>query len=340
VRPGGSVSVSAYPGARGALGDITNITASRASHADKLKPYKSSYAPPAVVVASDPVETTTDVLHEEICTKEKGAEERVSSESTNIQNVQEYAPEICNRFFEEEICFLPRADYMDTQSDITSKMRTILIDWLVEVHTKYNLRTETLHLTINLVDRYLSKQNVMRKRLQLIGVVAMFIASKFEEINPPELQDWVYITDNAYTKDDMLITECAMLNALSFNIMVPTAANFFDLLEKANGCDEKHRWVAQYLLELGLLDTRMVQYKPSHVVSAALLLSNELVRRSTVWPAAMVEESRLSEQTLQPCVAELRQLLEADRAGAGGQLQAVHKKFSSAQRGGVAKMQF
>merc|ERR1740117_2588712 len=106
---------------------------------------------------------------------------------------------------------------------------------------KYRLRPETLHLAVNLIDRYLTRMPVMRKRLQLVGVVAMFIASKFEEISPPELHDWVYITDNAYTKEDILVMECTMLTSLSFKIVVPTVAHFFEILQKTCGCDAVHR---------------------------------------------------------------------------------------------------
>merc|ERR1719265_868305 len=102
---------------------------------------------------------------------------------------------------------------------------------------KYRLRPESLYLTINLIDRYLSKMPVLRKRLQLVGVVAMFIAAKFEEITPPELHDFVYITDNAYTKEDILVMECTMLSTLGFQIVVPTAAHFLDQLQKYNQCD-------------------------------------------------------------------------------------------------------
>merc|ERR1719424_2509729 len=144
---------------------------------------------------------------------------------------------------------------MSMQTDLTHKMRTILIDWLVEVHMKYKLCPETLHLTVNLIDRYLTKvPPIKRKRLQLVGVVAMFIASKYEEIRPPELKDWVYITDSAYTKDDVLQMECTMLTTLSFQIAVPTAVHFFNILQKVNGCDDVHRDLAQYILELSLLD--------------------------------------------------------------------------------------
>jgi len=203
---------------------------------------------------------------------------------------------------------------------------------------KYKLRLETLHLTVNLIDRHLSHTPVMRKKLQLIGVVAMFIASKFEEINPPELHDWVYITDKAYTKDEVLLMEVNMLTTLSFQIAVPTVAHFFPFLEKANGCNPVHRELAQYIIELGVLDIRMLQYSPSHMVSSALLLSNEILGRCPAWPQLMVHQSHYTEGKLRSCADLMRQLFDADRAGAGGQLQAVHKKFSVKERHSVATM--
>lgn len=317
----------------GVLGEITNTVTGRTSQTDKVtklevKPLKPSQHISLATAVPEPV-------------AEKGSIASVEQiEVTNAQSVQEYAPDIHNQLFHDEAARLPKGEYMDSQTDITPKMRTILVDWLVEVHNKYRLSSETLHLTMNLIDRYLERIPVMRKRLQLVGVVAMFIASKFEEISPPELHDWVYICDRAYTKDEILRMECTMLSTLNFQIVVPTAAHFFPFLEKANGCDAVHRETAQYLLELGLLDIRLLQYKPSHVVASALLLSNELFRCSSVWPAAMVQASRQTEEALSGCVAELRQLLEADRAGAGGQLQAVHKKFAVPQRHGVSKMTF
>ena len=89
---------------------------------------------------------------------------------------------------------------MSAQTDINASMREILVDWLIEVHLKFKLLPETLYLTVNLIDRYLEKQNVLRNKLQLVGVTAMLIASKYEEIYPPIVTDFVYITDNAYDK--------------------------------------------------------------------------------------------------------------------------------------------
>ena len=83
-------------------------------------------------------------------------------------------------------------------------MRTVLVDWLIEVHLKFKLLPETLYLTVNLIDRDLALESVSRKRLQLVGVTAMLIASKYEEIYPPEIKDFVFVTDQAYNRDDVL----------------------------------------------------------------------------------------------------------------------------------------
>lgn len=112
----------------------------------------------------------------------------------------EYAEQIHQTLKNQEMANVARSGFMNRQPDINEKMRAILIDWLVEVHLKFKLVPETLYLTVNLIDRYLEKVEVMREKLQLIGVTAMLIASKYEEIYAPEVQDFVYITDKAYSK--------------------------------------------------------------------------------------------------------------------------------------------
>lgn len=80
-------------------------------------------------------------------------------------------------------------------------MRQILVDWLVEVHLKFKLLPETLFLTVNLIDRFTFLKQVKRNDYQLLGVTAMLIACKYEEIYAPEIRDFVYMTDKAYTKE-------------------------------------------------------------------------------------------------------------------------------------------
>jgi cyclin B len=121
--------------------------------------------------------------------------------------VSEYANDIFSNLMKSELTTntISFGGYMgETQTDINERMRSILIDWLVEVHLKFKLFPDTLYITVNIIDRYLSLKPVTRSNLQLVGVTAMLIASKYEEIYAPEIRDFVYISDKAYTKEQIL----------------------------------------------------------------------------------------------------------------------------------------
>ena len=115
----------------------------------------------------------------------------------------DYVVEMYEHFRHKEPMTSVRPVYMETQPHINERMRSILVDWLVEVHLKFKLVPETLYLTVNLIDRYLERREVTRPKLQLVGVTALLIASKYEEIYPPELRDLVYICDRAYTRNEV-----------------------------------------------------------------------------------------------------------------------------------------
>lgn len=117
----------------------------------------------------------------------------------------EYVQDMYHHFRGKEAMTSVRPLYMENQTHINERMRSILVDWLVEVHLKFKLVPETLYLTINLIDRYLERQEVSRPRLQLVGVTSLLIASKYEEIYPPELRDLVYICDRAYTRSEVCL---------------------------------------------------------------------------------------------------------------------------------------
>ena len=116
-----------------------------------------------------------------------------------------YVQDMYKHFKSRESATSVRPLYMESQPHINDRMRSILVDWLVEVHLKFKLVPETLYLTINLIDRYLAEKEVSRPRLQLVGVTALLIASKYEEIYPPELRDLVYICDRAYSRNEVCI---------------------------------------------------------------------------------------------------------------------------------------
>jgi len=110
-----------------------------------------------------------------------------SLESAIPEDTVEYIGDITEFIRDSEEKNQPEYGYMKKQRDINEKMRAILIDWLIEVHYKFKLNPDTLFVTCNIIDRYLSKEQVKRQHLQLVGVTAMLIASKYEDIYPPPI---------------------------------------------------------------------------------------------------------------------------------------------------------
>lgn len=129
--------------------------------------------------------------------------------------VTAYVQDMYCHFREKEAATSVRPLYMENQPHINERMRSILVDWLVEVHLKFKLVPETLYLTINLIDRYLTKREVSRPKLQLVGVTSLLIASKYEEIYPPELRDLVYICDRAYSKNEVCVVGASILYTIA-----------------------------------------------------------------------------------------------------------------------------
>lgn len=121
--------------------------------------------------------------------------------------VSEYVVEIFNYLREQELSTLPTPDYMVRQKDLHWKMRGILIDWLVEVHQKFRLLPETLFLAVNIIDRFLSLRVCSLPKLQLVGITALFIASKYEEVMCPSIQNFIYMADGGYSDDEILQAE-------------------------------------------------------------------------------------------------------------------------------------
>lgn len=163
--------------------------------------------------------------------------------------------------------------FMNEQNDINSKMRAILVDWLVEVHMKFRLVPETLFLCINIIDRYCSQVKVRRAKLQLVGVTALLIACKYEEIYPPEVRDCVYITDSAYQREEVLDMEQDIVHKLGFRITVPTAYPFLQRFLKLLKATPHVRHAASYYTERTLQEHDMLRYRPSLICASAVVLA-------------------------------------------------------------------
>lgn len=253
----------------------------------------------------------------------------------NPQLVEEFIPEIFEHLKEIEFDNLATFGFMKNQSDINEKMRGILIDWLVEVHLKFKLISETLFLTVNLIDRYLEKKPILRTKLQLVGVTSMLIACKYEEIYAPEIRDFVYITDKAYTKEEILQMENEILQTLNFNITVPSSMRYLEVYNYYLKLDESSFMFCRYLLELFLVDYKMLKYNPSLVASSTIYITLKITKKLETMGVTSL--TGYSEEKLRECAKDICLILDnVDKAP----LQAIRKKFSSHKFLEVAKIKF
>lgn len=189
----------------------------------------------------------------------------------------EFSKDIFSFLKKSETLTTAQMGYIEQQPDISERMRAILVDWLIEVHLKFKLKAETLFLTVNLIDRFLERVRVERNKLQLVGVTAMMLASKYEEIYPPQVSDFAYITDRAVSKPEILEMEYHFIQVLDFNLQTTSSYCFLQRLLQLTEVDERLASLSQYLIELPLIEYRMLKYSPSNVASSALFLANKIL---------------------------------------------------------------
>ncbi|XP_025076789.1 G2/mitotic-specific cyclin-B-like isoform X2 [Pomacea canaliculata] len=244
----------------------------------------------------------------------------------NPQLVSEYVNDIYDYMRSLERKFAVRPNYLEG-AEITGKMRGILIDWLCQVHHRFHLLQETLYLTVAVIDRYLQEKPVTRNRLQLVGVTAMLLSSKYEEMFAPEVADFVYITDNAYTKADIREMERDILRTLKFSFGKPLCLHFLRRNSKAGQVDALKHTLAKYLMELTITEYDMVHYLPSHIAASALYLAMKILDGSP-WTDTLAFYSTYTEEQLQPLAAKLASLVVKSFSG---KLTAIRTKYSTSK---------
>lgn len=227
----------------------------------------------------------------------------------DVTMVAEYAPEIFNYMHELEHKYLPNPNYMDNQDELKWEMRSVLIDWVVQVHSRFNLLPETLFLTINYIDRFLSKRKVSLSRFQLVGAVALFIAAKYEEINCPTIQEVAYMADNAYSIEDFLKAERFMIDVLEFDMGWPGPMSFLRRISKADDYDYETRTLAKYFLEITIMDKKFVASKPSWLAAGSHYLSRKLLNKGD-WSDSHIFYSGYTEIQLKPLAKFLLKICE------------------------------
>jgi len=218
---------------------------------------------------------------------------------------------------------------------VTPKMRAVLINWLMEVHQQFNLLQETLYLTVAIIDRFFSSAvaRIKRNRLQLLGVTAMFVASKYEEMYTPEIGDFVYISDNACSKSDIRSMEIEILKTLRFELGRPLSINFLRRNSKVGGVSTEHHNFAKFALELALVEYALAHIHPSEMAASALLIALFVVDGASsvdqVWSLNLSFYSGYTYKALKPVVRQLAGvLLSSERSN----FQTVVNKYKQRAR--------
>ncbi|XP_072977180.1 cyclin-A3-1-like [Typha angustifolia] len=291
---------------RKALSELTNLS--------NLAPVPNRPPPskPRTRSKAKEEETAAEVARKEASLARSTSDFATCSRLDDPQMCSHYAADIYHylRSMEVEAKRRPAENYIEkVQKDITASMRATLVDWLVEVAEEYKLLADTLYLTISYVDRFLSANALGRQKLQLLGVSCMLVASKYEEIIPPNVEDFCYITDNTYTKQEVVKMESDVLKFLHFEMGNPTVKTFLRRFTRAGqGCKYPNlqlEFLSNYLAELSLVDNGCVHFLPSVIAASAVFIA-----RFTISPKAHPWSSSLQSQTGYR-VTELRDCIHA-----------------------------
>ena len=232
----------------------------------------------------------------------------------DLQFAEEYQEEIIPYLISLEYKKRINPNYMLKQNDINEKMRMILIDWLIEVHLKFKLLPETLFLTINFIDRYLQNNQTKRDKLQLIAVSSLLIACKYEEIYPPEISSFVYITDNAYKKEDILNYEIKILEDLEYDLTYPSIHRYFELVALKLNLQSDKTFYNKMMCLSELCLSKLIFYNFTYlelVLACALFLfeKNLFMTQCVIRHFGLGENYQKLEK-INNCIFEIKKLLE------------------------------
>lgn len=250
-----------------------------------------------------------------------------------------HAEAIFHNLRQAELKRRPLVTYMESvQTDINPAMRGILVDWLVEVGQEYRLASDTLFLSVAYLDRFLSLVDVKRNKLQLVGVACVLIASKYEEIYAPQVDEFCYITDNTYTRAQVLACEKEVLDVLGFDLTQPTIKTFLRrFIKAASGeiaVNVTFEFLASYLAELCLMDYGMLNYLPSHVAASCVMVALWALGKPC-WSATLTHYTGYMPFDLRQCIGAVHLLF---RGAVSSGLPAARDKYASSKFGKVSLM--
>ncbi|CAB4276960.1 unnamed protein product [Prunus armeniaca] len=235
----------------------------------------------------------------------------------NQLEVSDYVDEIYQYYWVSEAQNPPLENFMLIQADITPHMRGILVNWLIEVHFKFELMQETLYLMVTLLDQYLSQVTIKKDEMQLVGLTALLLASKYEDFWHPRVKELISISAESYTRDQVLgmvsilpvqtinsgfaFQEKLMLKKLKFRLNAPTPYVFMLRFLKAAQSEPKLEHLAFYLIELCLVEYEASRFKPSLLCAAALYVARCTLQITPAWTPLLCKHARYDVTQIRHC---------------------------------------
>ncbi|KAI1301892.1 G2/mitotic-specific cyclin-B2 [Halotydeus destructor] len=256
-------------------------------------------------------------------------------DGSNVLLATDYVNDIYGYLRQLEVEQSLKVNFLAIQREMSPKMRSVLVDWLINVHHQFRLLPETLYMGISIMDRFLP-ESISKDKIQLVGVTAFLIASKFEEIYPPDLMDFVTICDQLYSKREIIKMEMVMLRVLKFELGRPLPLHFLRRNSKAAHADPKIHAMAKYIMEVTLLDHECSAWKPSLLAAAALYVTLKVLGNDPdcVWSKTVAYYSNYDEEQLLPYVAKVAHFL---RKVENSRFQNCCKKYASSKLQEISK---
>ena len=237
----------------------------------------------------------------------------------------------------EDKCLIKEDYFKKKQKQVDSKMREVLVDWLIEVHNRYKMRHETIFLATRLIDKYLSVKTIEYDKFQLLGTASLMIAAKYEEIYPPKVKDFVYICANAYSRTDVLEMEAKILRIVNFDLVFPTSVQFFGFFQKMFSFENTIKNLTFYILYGSLISQNFTQKNPRLLAYSAVIMANKAFKNYEgikKFKACIPENFKDSEVNL--CIFQIYNMLLSMKKS---ELSALKTKFSSEKFGNIAQIQ-
>ncbi|KAI9116293.1 hypothetical protein K1719_012460 [Acacia pycnantha] len=253
----------------------------------------------------------------------------------NQLEVSEYIDEIYQYYWIIEAQTSARENYLSIQTDITPHMRGILINWLIEVHLKFELMPETLYLTVSLLDQYLSLVTIKKNELQLVGLTALLLASKYEDFWHPSVKELIGISVESYTREQILAMEKLILRKLKFRLNGPTPYVFMVRFLKAAQSDKELEHLAFFLIELCLVEYEALAFKSSLLCASAIYVARSTLQITPPWTPLLQKHARYEVSQLRNC-AEM--ILKFHKSARTGKLMVAYEKYSRPEFSGVAAL--